>query len=394
MRRHNKKQCLDIARSLENVHVEIAKIIGNNDVSTACKLLEQCQNFAIKTGNIIESSEGEGTEAVACLENYCELLYQINEEITSGNISNPAKVEKILNKSIIKAENSIGTIPEKTEAVFLPYNASMWDSLESIWMAANEDPDCNAYVVPIPYYERNPDESLGQVHYEGDRFPDYVPVVDFRQFDLEAHHPDMIYIHNPYDEYNYVTSIHPDYYSTKLINYTDRLVYVPYYATSGNMDEKQAFLPSYLVVDNIVVQSKELIEHFDKNLPREKFLPLGSPKFDRVIRLCKNPPEPPEEWKAKMEGKKVYFYNTSIYGMLNNTDQWLKKLRYVFDTFKEVQDACILWRPHPLLETSMDSMAPEYRTRYEELIQYFISEDIGILDRTPDIEASIALCDV
>ena len=36
----------------------------------------------------------------------------------------------------------------KKEIVFLPYKAAMWDSLESIWMAAADDKEhCNAYVV-------------------------------------------------------------------------------------------------------------------------------------------------------------------------------------------------------------------------------------------------------
>ena len=34
----------------------------------------------------------------------------------------------------------------RKEVVFLPYKASMWDSLESVWKAAEEDPDCVAYV--------------------------------------------------------------------------------------------------------------------------------------------------------------------------------------------------------------------------------------------------------
>ena len=62
-------------------------------------------------------------------------------------------------------------IKVKVEVAFMPYKASMWDYLESIWVAANEDENCDAYVVPIPYYERNLDGSLGQFHYEGREFP-------------------------------------------------------------------------------------------------------------------------------------------------------------------------------------------------------------------------------
>ena len=39
------------------------------------------------------------------------------------------------------------------KVVFMPYKASMWDSLESIWMAADKDERCEALVVPITYYE-------------------------------------------------------------------------------------------------------------------------------------------------------------------------------------------------------------------------------------------------
>ena len=393
MRKYQKSQCIEMIKTLEEAHGEIAKFIEKKEIDAASALLGECQEAAISLGNIVETTEGEGTDAVSCLEAYCEMVYRVNEEIVSGENHNPRNVEKRLNKPILKAQSSINALPTKLEAVFLPYKASMWDSLESIWMAADEDPNCDAYVIPIPYYDRNPDGSFAQIHYEAEDYPDYVPVTHYGSFDFEQHQPDMIFIHNPYDEYNYVTSVHPNFYSYNLKKYTNCLVYVPYYATSGKMSEGQAFCPSYMVVDYIVVQSKSMIEQFDEHVPREKFLPLGSPKFDRVIRLCKNPPEPPDEWKKKMEGKRVFFYNTSIGGMLEDTEQWLKKVKYVFDTFKESESACILWRPHPLLQSTFESMRVEYLQSYEELKQYFIGENIGIYDETPDVEASISYCD-
>ena len=393
MRKYQKSQCIEMIKTLEEAHGEIAKFIEKNEIDAASALLGECQEAAISLGNIVEATEGEGTDAVSCLEAYCEMVYRVSEEIVSGENYNPRNVEKRLKKSILKAQSSINALPTKLEAVFLPYKASMWDSLESIWMAADEDPNCDAYVIPIPYYDRNPDGSFAQIHYEAEDFPDYVPVTHYGSFDFEQHQPDMIFIHNPYDEYNYVTSVHPNFYSYNLEKYTDCLVYVPYYATSGKMSEGQAFCPSYMVVDYIVVQSKSMIEQFDEHVTREKFLPLGSPKFDRVIRLCKNPPEPPEEWKKKMEGKKVFFYNTSISGMLENTENFLKKLKYVFDTFKQIDNVCILWRPHPLLQSTFESMRQEYLDTYDSIIKYYKEENVGILDTTPDIEASIALCD-
>lgn len=106
-------------------------------------------------------------------------------------------------------QNGIKDMPERVEAVFLPYKASMWDSLESVWVAADEDESCDAYVIPIPYYDKNPDGSFKEMHYEAEEYPGYVPVTHYDEYDFQKHHPDMIFIHNPYDEYNHVTSVHP-----------------------------------------------------------------------------------------------------------------------------------------------------------------------------------------
>lgn len=393
MRRNIKKKCVDLIKTIEEAHSHIIKFIRKGQTDTATVLLGDCQDAAVAVGNLIESQEGEGTEAVKLLEDYCETLYHINEDITKEQSNSSKNIEKKLQKEIRQIQSSINALPIRIEAVFLPYNVTMWDSLESIWMAADADENCDAYVVPIPYYDRNPDGSFANFNYDIDKYPDYVPVINHEEFNLAEHCPDMIFIHNPYDEYNIVTSVHPNYYSYELKKYTDCLVYVPYFTTSGMMSEGQALLSAYLHADYIVVQSKEMIEQYDESIPRGKFLPLGSPKFDRVIRLCKNPPEPPAEWKKKMAGRRVYFYNTSLNGMLDDTENWLKKLRYVFETFKGVDNACLLWRPHPLLESSMESMRPEYREEYESLKKSFIKDDIGIFDTTPDMEESIALSD-
>lgn len=360
-------------------------------------LLSQCQEGAIELGNLIEHDEGEGFVTIPLLESYCELTYQIYQALglSESATINPAKIYKELKRSLVQIENSIkNDIKACLEIVFLPYKASMWDSLESVWMAADADPDCNAYVVPIPYYERNQDGSFGACHYEGNDFPDYVPVTSYEEYQLAARKPDVIYIHNPYDSGNYVTSVDPRYYSGELKRCTDYLVYISYYSTARGMSEGQSLCLSYFNMDYIVVQCEKTIEYFDPKVPREQFLPLGSPKFDKIIHRCQNPPEPPEEWKKKMEGRKVYFYNTSLGGMLGDTKIFLKKMEYVFDCFRGREDACLLWRPHPLLETTFESMRMEYYPRFKELKHQFIEEDLGIYDETPDITDTIALSDV
>lgn len=391
MRKFQKQQIIEIISNLLLLQQECITKLKQKEYHAVQACLSECQEIAIQVGEAIEQIEGIGTRAVDCLESYCEMLYQVSLQIE--NIL-PEKAEQCLEESLHLVDNAIKEISVRMEVVFLPYKASMWDSLESVWMAAYADQGCDAYVIPIPYYERNADGKMEVYHYEGDNFPDSVPITSYESYSLKDRHPDIIYIHNPYDYANYVTSIDPRYYSEQLKKYTDLLVYVPYYSTSGGMSEGQAFCPAYLNADYIIMQTEKYRGYFDSHIPDEKLIPLGSPKFDRVIRMCQNPPEPPAEWKEKMQGKKVYFYNTSINGMLADAGKFLKKMAYVFDCFREREDVCLLWRPHPLMESTLDAMRKEYRPIYDNLKRYFLQEVNGIYDNTPDIEKTIALCDV
>lgn len=380
---------LTVIDSMEEINDIIAKKLKVN-IPADTQALNDCQDAVIEIGNEIEKVGQGAEETVRLLEAYCENLYQMYSNPADINLCR--KLAKKIQRQLMQIRNKVKYELQNTrkQVVFLPYKASMWDSLESVWRAADADPECDAYVIPIPYYDRNADGSFGAEHYEGNEYPDYVPVTHYHDYDFEVNHPDAVFIHNPYDQYNNVTSVHPFFYSKHLKEFTDLLVYVPYYSTSGGMSAAQSQCIAYYYVDYIVIQSEKYRKFFAADLPDEKFLPFGSPKFDKVVNACKNPPEPPEEWKEKMAGRKVYFYNTSIAGMLGNTPLFLKKLEYVFRCFADREDACLLWRPHPLLESTFDSMRPEYRPVYDALKKYFLMSGLGIYDDTPDMTNAIA----
>lgn len=400
MRKEQKDRILQILASIDQVHHQLEKLLNQGDVEQAAVCLEDCQNAAIAVGTQIEQSEGEGTGAVRLLEEYCELVYKIHESIPAGGQDTTAGIFKTLDGQLCQIKNQVEKeVPIRREVVFLPYKASMWDSLESVWRAAEEDPECDAYVIPIPYFDRNQDGSAKEMHYEGDLYPDYVPVTRYDRFDFSVHRPDIVFIHNPYDGANFVTSVHPFFYSDNLKKYTNCLVYIPYFASSGGMSEGQRLCPVYLHADYIVIQSEKYRKFYDERIPDEKFLALGSPKFDSVIHRCQNPPEPSAEWKKKMTNadgtkKEVYFYNTTLGTMLGDTERFLKKLEYTFSIFQRRKDVCLLWRPHPLLEATFDSMRPQYKQRYLDLKNEFTRNEIGIYDETPCLEDTLAVSDI
>ena len=382
------------------------------------QLLSECQEMAIAMGSELEMIYGEGTETVHKLEDYCESLYQMTQVL-----HNPEERRAILHTltgQVKQARKLLGEqIPDRREVVFLPYKASMWDSLESVWKAAEEDEDCDVYVVPIPYYDRNPDGTFSKYHYEGDEMPDYVPVTHYENYDIQKRWPDMVFIHNPYDQYNYVTSVDPRFYSTELKKRTDMLVYIPYFVLGEvDPDDEQAVegmahfctVSGVLNADKVIVQSEAMRQVYIKVMTKEcgeetrkhweqTILGIGSPKFDKVQETKKDELEIPEEWleiirKTDGEWKNVILYNTSVSALLEHQGQMLEKMKSVFQVFFENrEEVALLWRPHPLIEATISSMRPQLWVEYQKLVEKYRAEGWGIYDDSAELERAIALCD-
>lgn len=289
--------------------------------------------------------------------------------------------------------------PVKKEIVFLPYKASMWDSLESIWQAAAADKEhCNAYVVAIPYADLTPEHTAKEWHCEKRLFPKYVPVLDFRSVDLEKMHPDIIFIHNPYDWANHVTSVDSHYYSEQLKKYTDKLVYVPYFVSGPGITVELCQTPAVVNADYIIVESKVVKERYEryypgKYLPADKFLPLGSPKYDKVKNGTKKTYPLPKAWRQRVMEKKIILYNTSLNAVLQVGEIANVKLRAVFDFFRRRTDVVLWWRPHPLMKATLDSMRPHLAMEYRRIEKEYCEGNWGIYDDTPDVTRAVIWAD-
>lgn len=406
MRKQQQKQILDLIETLNKANAEIKRLFLCGDLSAVLQLLGDCQDGVVRIGEFIEALEGEGTKTVALLEEYHESLYNFGESLETIDVS----FVKRLQNQLFRIENNIKSEldPDRIEVAFFPYKASMWDSLESIWLAAKEDPKCDAYVVPIPYYDRLPNGELGQMHFEGDLYPSDIPIVDWRSYNLEERRPDVIFFHNPYDEANYVTSVHPDYYSTRLKSFTELLCYVPYFVTYGKIEEHFVLCSGVLNADRVFLQSEtvrdtysQVFRNFEKKnnclgrfgKVKEKFVSLGSPKFDRVLNADRQDCSVPDEWGDLIIGKKVVFYNTSIGALLQGGEKYLKKLRSVLDTFRNRNDATIWWRPHPLIEATCKSMRPHLHAEYKKIVEDYRRDGWGIYDDTADFQRVLTLSD-
>lgn len=397
MRKYIKQNIIEILCTLHEAHDCIKNYIEKNERENAQAVLGDCQQVAIEIGNLIEETESESGGTIVLLENYCEELYKIS---TDHSLSG-TKIKRVLDKAVKKIENDIrNSIKITLEVVFMPYKASMWDSMESIWKAANEDIECEVYVVPIPYYDKNEDQTLGIFHYEGMQYPSYVPITNYEEYDIKERSPDVVFVHNPYENVNYVTTIDPQFYAGQIKKYTSCLVYVPYFLfpkteiASHLISVPILFYADVVVAQNEIVRQAYIdeiqqIEWARDGRPYEVWA-LGSPKTDKMYQICQKGIDIPEQWKNMAEGKKKIFINTNVSLILNNNEKFVENFRRVFEILIKRQDVFVVWREHPLTDETFKSMRPGLIDDYNVLKAEFIKSGLGVFDT--NVEAYEAIC--
>lgn len=411
MKKYKKKELQNVIDTFRKVNNLIGK--EGKGQETALDTLSQCQQTAIIIGSYMETQGTVGENIIHVLEAYCESLYQMNKVLQDTN--KRYAIAEVICGQLNELETMIDNeLPEdKRTIAFFVYKASMWDSLESIWKEAVTDVQCETYVIPIPYFDRNADRTLGEMHYEGGELPADIPITDWKNLVLEEMQLDVAYIHNPYDDFNKVTCVYPRFFASNLKKYVKTLVYVPYFATMNYVEEHFCVLPGVLYSDAVIVQTEnvkrsylETIEKFERenglnnvfSANKDKFCVFGSPKFDKVLNMQMNDFVIPETWRKKIwkeDGtkRKVVLFNTSVQELILHGEAQVDKIQKAITLFKERQDIVLLWRPHPLNESTVKTMMPQLLDKYVRLEQDFRMYANGIFDDTADLHRAIAISD-
>lgn len=298
----------DFLSLFHEAHEEVCCLVGEGALQQAMAVLGECQNTAIGLGTMIEEEKGEGTATVCILEQYCETIFHLYQQIQGlpENSCQDVLAEEIAVKLTVvenHLEESVEKeLKEKKEIVFIPYKISYWGAMESVWRAAVAEEDYSVIVIPVPYYYK---DAFGKAkseepHYET-AYPADVTITSYEEYDFKRRHPDRIVIQCPYDEYNYGLTIHPFFYAKNLKQYTEQLIYIPPLVMDeiGPQDDRarkmlKAFcnMPGVVHADTVIVQSEQMKEVYVELLTEfagedtrqiwdKKILGLGSPLQDR-----------------------------------------------------------------------------------------------------------------
>ena len=306
---------------------------------------------------------------------------------------------------------------ETYRILFLPYKYSMWDSFSSIFEVAKEDENCEAYVMPIPYYDKDQEGNLTEMHDESESYPDDVGIISWQDYQVDEIDPDVIFIHNPYDGNNRLTSIHPKYYTNKLVCKDRVVIYVPYYVS---YTDDEGILISIggaeVYADYVIAQSEwykkrfeQLIDNYKKTNGMindlivsydngNKFIVLGNPKYDKIRSLTKNEYPLKDDWKEKLldtSGNKKFtvLLDTTIEILTKGKEKTLKKVEEVIDFFEKQKDFALIWRPYPLIKPTLRKMCPELIPTYVKLVNRCKNLYNCIFDDTNDMHTAIAWSD-
>lgn len=361
----------------------------------ALEVLQKCQEVAILLGNSIEKRFGEKHKTIGFLEEYCEAVYGLYNGITNSDDSIINDCFQSMAECTNRIEESIERDIESRRIVaILPFKSVYWEQLDGIYKeeAAREDTD--VYVVPVPYYERN---MLGNIEdvdnalCDQEGYPEYVKIWDYIQIGIDKLCPDVIIFQNPYDKYNSAVTINPRFYSDRLRQYTDELIYVPYADITdfSNDDGKARRNIKDIVCKPGLIYSDKIILHSDRM--REIYVDTLTDFTGDDTR---------EIWEKKivvnsasiltdseLDAKKTILYYVSGSQLLISREEGLNKIRRTLDTFISSRDKIsIRWYHMALDDEILRQNAPDIFKSYNELVEEYKQLGIGSYDEAENVK--------
>ncbi|MFS0688510.1 CDP-glycerol glycerophosphotransferase family protein [Sporosarcina sp. 179-K 8C2 HS] len=329
--------CLDSLEFIEAIN----KALNDNKNSISDRLIEQLELISEKINYFYRKYKDGSVED-------CEFNILLDE----------VKVVQILFAQDVKLVYHI---------VFFAELGQKWDSMKSVYDAFKKRDDCSVKVVQTPIFravEKEAGEIETDVIYEDYLTHLGIKNIPYDDYDLSQELPDIGFISNPYEG---VTL--PQFWPENIAKYT-KLVYIPYYTEMSINDasiQVNCELPVARHAWRIISQSEKVKDmHVRYSLKKgENVLVTGLPKWDGMCDSIISSNKFNEEWKRKLNNKKVFLWN-SHFDINSQTSTFLEYGRSIIDLFSKNEDIALIWRPHPMTDTIFKLYLPEYADHWEE----------------------------
>lgn len=346
----------------EDLHVRIMQDMSEDD-AVKVNTCADIQQLAIDLGTYMEAVKGEGYDIVGKLETFCEELYELTQIITDDNDAHSSTVGEKYDKIRNILEDIKNETGRRREILFLPFKDKYWKTMEPVYDLVKDDEDVDVYVLPIPYYYKDYRGQLNNMQYLTDGYPPDVRLTHYDEYDYAIHHPDIIVIQNPYDNYNDEMSVPPFFYSDKLLGYTDDLVYIPWFETYDfTRENKREFInmnwyctmPGVINADTIVLGTDTMRNTYveklcdfagedTRDLWETKIVTYGSEEMYSLLKIKKETSKTGEEQMVVTDDgdptQKILLYYPDFSDILQRGQQAVDKIKSVLDIFADNNDS-------------------------------------------------------
>lgn len=282
---------------------------------------------------------------------------------------------------------------EPLKLAFVVQEFALWPSFQSIWESCPGNIEKSIVVV----YSFNKTLSGEELDYyvEPYRKAGY-NVRTSDDYELEVEQPDIIFYMKPYRVYR---GCPESFYINKAKTITPFTVFISYCLDVQGGDRVQNFfygLPFFYHVWRIVGYSEYYRNMMIKRGYRDanNVILLGHPKFDGSYRLTKERNFINDEWKRKINGRKVVLWNSHFSIEPNiGVGTFLRWRTTIFHYFAENRDMVLLWRPHPIFWQIISKTNEINIKEFNMLLSRLESADNVIVDRTGDYRFAFCMSD-
>lgn len=259
------------------------------------------------------------------------------EELFTGELS-ITKVNKLL------AEIT-GLTRKKIHALFLTQEPACWPSLESVYAAAEKNPDYETALVYTPYYHVNYTEQID--HYD-ELVEMGIPVFRASNYRLVDHSPDIAFMIKPYG------NTPPEYQAAELECVIPRLIYIAYgmELTTDLIKFGYQYYLQYRAWRHCAYGP--IVKEYAKKYGYcngENIAVWGHPKADHYIDMEKNRRNIPQEWKERIGNRRTILWTP--HHLINLDEQgtgtWLIWGEKILSLALNNPDIMFIFRPHPLM---------------------------------------------
>lgn len=380
-----------LKESLENINNVIEKIGHTHEPESIKENLVDIQQAVIGMGNLIETMKGEGNKSVGCLEKFCDVIYMMYQGNKVDIKSEFTEVKRVIEEDVI----------EKKEVLILVSKVSRWKYMENIWRNIKSRKDIEVTVAVVPYCYKEYDGSIKKEVSELEGFDEGLSAVDVAEYDIAMHHPDVIYIQNPFDNENKAVTVSRQYYSDRLKACTDRLVYIQSFELEefNEANEREyknmssyCTVPGVVNADAVYVQSDNMCDMYIK-----KLIGFAGENSEKV---WKDKIHVKPEWMQNKEQhdvdgnrkKKILFY-TSISGLMQNPDDAICKIKNVLEIFRQYSDRIdVLWCVQNLVDNVLKDIDSSMYEHIDKIRELYKMEKIGHICSSQDVD-KINSCD-